>query len=125
MCPHENYGCFGCRGPYSDANFEAYFKLLESKGIPKDENPDTSRAAAVSGEVAVEASTSDDTAAPTSTTDTSPTLGAGAANDETLPLPTTTPPDQAGQGLQAGSGVAAQNKGKKFSFSRSSNQRGN
>ncbi|MCA9459572.1 MAG: hypothetical protein KC550_03420 [Nanoarchaeota archaeon] len=36
MCPHENYGCFGCRGPYTDSNFEAYFKLLESKGIPKE-----------------------------------------------------------------------------------------
>ncbi|MCK5460418.1 NADH:ubiquinone oxidoreductase [Candidatus Gracilibacteria bacterium] len=36
MCPHENYACIGCRGPYKDANFEAYFKLLESKGIPKE-----------------------------------------------------------------------------------------
>ncbi len=36
MCPHENYACIGCRGPYTDANFEAYFKLLENKGIPKD-----------------------------------------------------------------------------------------
>jgi sulfhydrogenase subunit delta len=36
MCPHENYPCIGCRGPYEDANFEAYFKLLESKGIPKE-----------------------------------------------------------------------------------------
>ena len=36
MCPSSNYACVGCRGPYSDANFEAYFKLLESKGIPKE-----------------------------------------------------------------------------------------
>ena len=36
MCPQENYACIGCRGPYEDANFEAYFKLLESKGIPKE-----------------------------------------------------------------------------------------
>ena len=36
MCPSSNYACIGCRGPYSDANFEAYFKLLESKGIPKE-----------------------------------------------------------------------------------------
>ncbi len=36
MCPQENYPCIGCRGPYGDTNFEAYFKLLESKGIPKD-----------------------------------------------------------------------------------------
>lgn len=36
MCPHEQYGCVGCRGPYSDSNFEAYFKLLKSKGIPKE-----------------------------------------------------------------------------------------
>ncbi len=35
MCPQENYPCVGCRGPYDDANFEAYFQLLESKGIPK------------------------------------------------------------------------------------------
>ncbi len=35
MCPQENYPCVGCRGPYSDSNFEAYFKLLESRGIPK------------------------------------------------------------------------------------------
>jgi sulfhydrogenase subunit delta len=36
MCPEENYPCIGCRGPYGDANYEAYFKLLESKGIPHD-----------------------------------------------------------------------------------------
>ncbi len=35
MCPSENYGCVGCRGPYSDSNFEAYFKLLKSKGLSK------------------------------------------------------------------------------------------
>ena len=36
MCPLDNYPCVGCRGPYEDANFEAFFKLLESKGVPKD-----------------------------------------------------------------------------------------
>lgn len=36
MCPQENYPCIGCRGPYTDANFEAYFKLLREKGIPKE-----------------------------------------------------------------------------------------
>ncbi len=36
MCPQKNYPCIGCRGPFSDANFEAYFKLLESRGIPKE-----------------------------------------------------------------------------------------
>ena len=36
MCPEENYPCVGCRGPYSETNFEAYFKLLEQKGIPKE-----------------------------------------------------------------------------------------
>ena len=36
MCPEENYPCVGCRGPYSETNFEAYFKLLEEKGIPKE-----------------------------------------------------------------------------------------
>lgn len=35
MCPLDNYPCIGCRGPYPDANFEAYFKLLESKGLDK------------------------------------------------------------------------------------------
>ena len=35
MCPQENYPCIGCRGPYQDTNFKAYFKLLKSKGIPK------------------------------------------------------------------------------------------
>ncbi len=36
MCPQKNYPCIGCRGPFTDANFEAYFKLLESRGIPKE-----------------------------------------------------------------------------------------
>lgn len=36
MCPMSNYPCVGCRGPYEDANFEAFFKLLQSKGVPKD-----------------------------------------------------------------------------------------
>jgi sulfhydrogenase subunit delta len=36
MCPQENYACVGCRGPYEDVNFEAYFKLLQDKGIPKE-----------------------------------------------------------------------------------------
>ncbi len=33
MCPHENYACIGCRGPYEDANYDAYFKLIEMKGV--------------------------------------------------------------------------------------------
>ena len=33
MCPQENYGCIGCRGPYNDANYDAYFRLLEMKGV--------------------------------------------------------------------------------------------
>ncbi|MFW6285954.1 MAG: NADH:ubiquinone oxidoreductase [Nanoarchaeota archaeon] len=37
MCPMEGYGCVGCRGPYEDANFNAYFKLLEEKGVSKEE----------------------------------------------------------------------------------------
>jgi len=36
MCPHDNYACIGCRGPYPDSNFEAFFKLLESKGVSKE-----------------------------------------------------------------------------------------
>ncbi len=35
MCPEKNYPCVGCRGPYSQANFEAFFKLLKSKGVSK------------------------------------------------------------------------------------------
>jgi len=33
MCPEENYACIGCRGPYEDANYDAYFKLIEMKGV--------------------------------------------------------------------------------------------
>jgi len=36
MCPHENFACVGCRGPYPDANYEAYYKLLQSKGLSKE-----------------------------------------------------------------------------------------
>ncbi len=35
MCPEQQYGCIGCRGPYTDTNFKAYFKLLEDKGLSK------------------------------------------------------------------------------------------
>ncbi|MCB9370781.1 hypothetical protein H6501_04235 [Candidatus Woesearchaeota archaeon] len=36
MCPLKNYPCVGCRGPYPDANFEAYFSMLEDKGVDKE-----------------------------------------------------------------------------------------
>ena len=36
MCPLDNYPCIGCRGPYTDSNFEAFYKLLESKGIKRE-----------------------------------------------------------------------------------------
>lgn len=37
MCPHYGFGCIGCRGPYTDANFEKYFVLLEEMKIkPKE-----------------------------------------------------------------------------------------
>lgn len=36
MCPLDNYPCIGCRGPYPDANFEAFYKLLEEKGIARE-----------------------------------------------------------------------------------------
>lgn len=36
MCPQENYPCIGCRGPYEDSNFAAYFKLLEGKGLSRE-----------------------------------------------------------------------------------------
>ncbi len=36
MCPLDNYPCVGCRGPYPDANYEAFFKLLRDKGVSKD-----------------------------------------------------------------------------------------
>lgn len=36
ICPQLGYGCIGCRGPYTDTNFKAYFKLLEGKGLSKE-----------------------------------------------------------------------------------------
>lgn len=36
MCPERNYPCIGCRGPYTDANLDAYFKLLQMKGVSKE-----------------------------------------------------------------------------------------
>ncbi len=36
MCPMDNYPCVGCRGPYPDANYEAFFKLLKLKGVSHD-----------------------------------------------------------------------------------------
>ena len=35
MCPHFGAPCIGCRGPYPDANFEAYFKIMEKKGYSR------------------------------------------------------------------------------------------
>ncbi|MBN1645798.1 hypothetical protein JW868_02045 [Candidatus Woesearchaeota archaeon] len=33
MCPHFNHPCIGCRGPFPDANFHAYFDNLLKRGI--------------------------------------------------------------------------------------------
>ena len=35
MCPHFKSPCIGCRGPYPDANFEAYVKMMEKKGYDR------------------------------------------------------------------------------------------
>ncbi|MBR9690411.1 hypothetical protein GOV08_01880 [Candidatus Woesearchaeota archaeon] len=35
MCPDYNHPCTGCRGPFSDGNFEEHIKLLQEKGFSK------------------------------------------------------------------------------------------
>jgi len=36
MCPHYGFTCIGCRGPYTDANFEKFFKILHVHGFKQD-----------------------------------------------------------------------------------------
>jgi sulfhydrogenase subunit delta len=36
MCPHFAHPCIGCRGPLPDANFEAYFEMMEKKGYSRE-----------------------------------------------------------------------------------------
>lgn len=36
MCPHYGFACIGCRGPYTDSNFEKFFKILHTKGFSQD-----------------------------------------------------------------------------------------
>ncbi len=35
ICPNNKFECYGCRGPYKDANMKAYIELLEKKGFNK------------------------------------------------------------------------------------------
>ncbi|USN45543.1 MAG: hypothetical protein H6502_00190 [Candidatus Woesearchaeota archaeon] len=35
MCPDFDHPCIGCRGPFPDANFEAYFTMMERKGFSR------------------------------------------------------------------------------------------
>ena len=35
LCPSNRFECYGCRGPYKDANLKAFIKLLEEKGYNK------------------------------------------------------------------------------------------
>lgn len=37
MCPHHGFRCIGCRGPYTDSNFDKYFILLEENKISVEE----------------------------------------------------------------------------------------
>jgi sulfhydrogenase subunit delta len=36
-CPASGLGCWGCRGPVVDANYEEFFAMAESKGFRKEE----------------------------------------------------------------------------------------
>lgn len=109
--------------------FERYLKKestlapseITATPLPKSENPDAARAAAVSDSVAVAPVTpgnGDDSA------QTAAGLKGQVAVDETLPLPATLSPGLTDQGLQSGSEVAAQNKDQQFSDSCAANQGG-
>ncbi len=37
MCTHFGAPCVGCRGPYPDSNFKAYFTMMEKKGYPQQD----------------------------------------------------------------------------------------
>lgn len=40
ICPTNNTACYGCRGPYKDANYEAFFKMLKKAGHTNKEIKD-------------------------------------------------------------------------------------
>ncbi|MEM4330863.1 MAG: oxidoreductase [Candidatus Pacearchaeota archaeon] len=37
LCPSNDIGCYGCRGPNKDANYESFIRLLISKGYKKED----------------------------------------------------------------------------------------
>jgi hypothetical protein len=87
--------------------------------LPNPQNPETTRHAVVSGEVAVSNSAHERSSAPVSAVGRSPDRSSEVAINESLPLPPTNHETQAEQRLQSGSGVAAKPRGKRFSFSSS------
>jgi sulfhydrogenase subunit delta len=40
LCPSNQTTCYGCRGPSPDANYEAFFKMLQNMGHTKEEIKD-------------------------------------------------------------------------------------
>ena len=40
LCPKNGVGCYGCRGPTKDANYNSYLKILKEKGHTKEEIKD-------------------------------------------------------------------------------------
>jgi hypothetical protein len=92
--------------------------------LPESENPNTSEASEVSGDVAVAASPPENPAAPATKVGVSVVSHDEVADDDALPLPGNATSGHAEQGVTAGSEVAVKNRGKTFSFSRSSSQGG-
>jgi putative DNA primase/helicase len=115
-----------------EPRFERYLKKVSAPvredttatSLPVGKSPCRSEASEVSDDVAVAASPPENSAAPATQAEISPMPDAEAADDKTLPLPDNAVSDHAEQGVTAGSGVAVKNRGKTFSFSRSSSQGG-
>jgi sulfhydrogenase subunit delta len=40
LCPSNGVTCYGCRGPFSDANYKAFIELLKKKGYTEEEIQD-------------------------------------------------------------------------------------
>ena len=93
--------------------------------LPQAENPGVIRDASVADKVAVATSSQDEIITSTAAQSSSPKADVVVANAKALPLPDKSRKSLEGQGLQPSSDVAAEKKGKKFSFSRSSRQGGN
>jgi hypothetical protein len=113
--------------------FERYLKKDNSSPslkstatpLPLAKNPDDIRGAGVADKVAVATSSQDEITTSITAQCSPPKADAVVADAKTLPLPATSRKTPEEQGLQPSSEVAAENKGKKFSFSRSTSQGGN